>query len=501
MTDLYAKLQNGSDVRGTAIPTDTEAVTITEEMVVHIAYAFVRFIEEKAGKEAEAVRIGVGYDSRLTSESFAQACLRGIELGGARAVLCGLVSTPSMFMSTKFGETDFDGAMMVTASHLPFNRNGLKFFSREAGVEKSDIREILETAARVKLPNIWEVENCEKADLIGCYTRHIVSLIKKEVHATDYDKPLQGLHIVVDAGNGACGFFASRILVPLGADVSGSQYLQPDGHFPNHIPNPEDKEAIASLQACVLTNRADVGIIFDCDGDRSAVVFADGREVNRNRLIALIAAILSEKYVASTVVTDSVTSDGLTRFLEEQLGMHHHRFKRGYKNVINEAIRLNEEGQETCLAIETSGHGALKENYFSDDGAYMATLILCALAKKRREGKELSDLIRDLQEPAESVEHRLSIRAEDFRAYGRQILKELAEFVERTEGFVLAMPNHEGVRVNFQCDGIKGWCLLRLSLHDPILPLNIETEQEGGTDYIYRRLKEFLGAYQELELP
>ncbi len=501
MMDLYARLQNGSDVRGIASPTEAEAVTMTEDMVVHIAYAFVRFIEKKDRKGAEAVRIGVGYDSRLTSEAFAQACLRGIELGGGRPVLCGLVSTPSMFMSTKFEETDFDGAVMVTASHLPFNRNGLKFFSRESGLEKDDIREILEMAAEVSLPNTWTVESFEEADLIGCYTRHIASLIKREVNAPEYDKPLQGLHIVVDAGNGSCGFFASQILAPLGADISGSQYLQPDGHFPNHIPNPEDREAISSLQACVLENKADIGIIFDCDGDRSAVVFADGREVNRNRLIALMAAILSEKNAGTTVVTDSVTSDGLTEFLEGQLGMRHHRFKRGYKNVINEAVRLNREGQETCLAIETSGHGALKENYFSDDGAYMATLILCALARSRKNGKELSELIQALKEPAESVEYRLAIRTEDFRGYGAQVLEALEKYVEQTDGFTPAVPNHEGIRVNVRCDGIQGWFLLRMSLHEPLLPLNIETEQEGGTDRIYRRLKEFLSAYTELVLP
>lgn len=501
MTDRYRKLQNGSDVRGIAIAADGESVTMTTEMAARIAKAFADFLVERSRSREKALRIGVGYDSRLTSREFAAACLRGIQAAGAVPVLCGLASTPSMFMSTKFEETDFDGAIMVTASHLPFNRNGLKFFSRESGLEKEDIRKILEEAAKIVDIKTADRTDWEEADLIGRYAAHIASLIKREVNAPDRDKPLQGLHIVVDAGNGSCGFFASRILAPLGADITGSQYLEPDGRFPNHIPNPEDRGAITSLQECVLANRADMGIIFDCDGDRSAVVFSDGREVNRNRLIALMAAILAEKNPGAAVVTDSVTSEGLTEFLEKGLGMRHHRFKRGYKNVINEAIRLNREGQETCLAIETSGHGALKENYFSDDGAYMATLILCALAKYKREGRKLSELIGGLKEPAESVEYRLAIRAEDFRPYGEKILEELKLFVERTDGLALTVPNHEGVRVDFRCDGIRGWFLLRMSLHDPILPLNIETEQTGGTEYMYRRLKEFLRGYTELVLP
>ena len=94
----------------------------------------------------------------------------------------------------------------------------------------------------------------------------------------------------------------------------------------------------------------------------AATVFPDGREINRNTLIALMGAIVARTAPGSTVVTDSVTSDQLTEFLEKRLGLKHHRFKRGYRNVINESIRLNQEGVESCLAIETSGHGALKEN-------------------------------------------------------------------------------------------------------------------------------------------
>ena len=86
----------------------------------------------------------------------------------------------------------------------------------------------------------------------------------------------------------------------------------------------------------------------------------------------------------------------------------HHRFKRGYKNVINEAIRLNAAGEYTPLAIETSGHAALKENYFLDDGAYLITRLLIALAKAAKQGKNLSALIADLKMPAEAAElHRL----------------------------------------------------------------------------------------------
>ena len=170
--------------------------------------------------------------------------------------------------------------------------------------------------------------------------------------------------------------------------------------------NPEDENAMNSLQNAVKKNNADLGIIFDTDVDRAAAVDKNGESINRNRLIALIATIILKEHPGSYIVTDSITSDGLTEFIEKNLGGHHCRFKRGYKNVINEAIRLNQIGQECYLAIETSGHAALKENYFLDDGAYLVTKLLIMAAQMRLKGIEnLLHLISGLHEAIESKEY------------------------------------------------------------------------------------------------
>ena len=100
--------------------------------------------------------------------------------------------------------------------------------------------------------------------------------------------------------------------------------------------------------------------------------------------------------------------------------------ERGYKNVINEAIRLNEAGIDCQLAIETSGHAALKENYFLDDGAYLATKIVIEAAKT-----PVDELIKDLKYPLEEKELRFKINAEDFQDYGDQLLDSLKEFVAK----------------------------------------------------------------------
>ena len=314
--------------------------------------------------------------------------------------------------------------------------------------------------------------------------------------------PLTGIKIVVDAGNGGGGFYAKNVLAPLGADISNSQFLEPDGTFPNHAPNPEDKEAMHSICMKVLTTQSDLGLIFDTDVDRSSAVDHRGREISRNGIVAMAAALVAEDFPGTTVVTDSITSDQLTVFLEEKLDLVHKRFQRGYKNVINEAVRLNNDGIDCQLAIETSGHAALKENYFLDDGAYLATKIVIKAAKLRLVGKTLDSMIADLEEPLESIEIRLPIIDENFSDYGNQILTDLETWVKTfsDQGVTLVTPNYEGVRVQFDQKNGDGWFLLRKSLHDPIMPLNIESNLKGGCKIIATKIKTFLETYDQLNL-
>lgn len=388
---------------------------------------------------------------------------------------------------------------MLTASHLPFNRNGLKFFTAQGGLNKADITAILTLACENNFKTIQTKGELISRDFISVYSQGLVKQIRQEVNHPDYYKqPLKGLHIVVDAGNGAGGFYAGKVLEPLGADTSGSQFLEPDGHFPNHIPNPENAEAMAAICQAVLENEADFGIIFDTDVDRSAAVDSQGHELNRNRLIALISAVVLREHPGSTIVTDSITSDGLTQFIAK-LGGVHHRFQRGYKNVINESIRLNEAGQESWLAIETSGHGAMKENYFLDDGAYLVSKLLVELAQAKQSGKVLTDLIADLQEPAESEEYRLKVVTEDFKAHGDRVIGQLKAFVIEQTDWQLVPNNYEGIRVACTDAAEDGWFLLRLSLHDPVLPLNIEANVVGGVEKIKSRLIVFFETVSKLD--
>ncbi|MBR7165772.1 MAG: phosphomannomutase/phosphoglucomutase, partial [Clostridia bacterium] len=313
------------------------------------------------------------------------------------------------------------------------------------------------------------------------------------------DKPLAGFHVTVDAGNGAGGFYVSKVLQPLGADTTGSEFLEPDGSFPNHIPNPENKEAMGFACRAVQKAGADLGIIFDTDVDRAGCVDSTGREINRNRLVALASVIALQGNEGGAVVTDSITSSGLKTFIEETLGGKHVRFKRGYKNVINKAIEMNEAGINTPLAIETSGHAALRENYFLDDGAYLATRILIEAAKMKKAGKDLVQLIEKLEEPAESIELRFNITESDFRPVGEKILADLEAFGKK-QGWAVADDSFEGVRIAFNQGEGDGWFLLRLSVHDPVMPLNVESGTPGGCKILAAKLASYLETVSGLDI-
>ena len=490
----YKKLQNGSDIRGVALEgIEGQHINLTEQACRDIGRGFALWLCQKIGKK-QGLRVAVGRDSRLSGETLCNWICDAMVQQGLEVTNFGMASTPAMFMSTVTEGYRFDGSVMITASHLPFNRNGFKFFTAEGGLEKGDIKQILTFAESTESTGL-AAGNLTDGTFMDTYAKILADKIRS---ATGEDKPLEGFRIVVDAGNGAGGFYADKVLKPLGANTAGSRFLDPDGSFPNHIPNPEDKEAMESIMEAVRETGADLGIIFDTDVDRAGAVLSDGSELNRNRIIAMLSAILLREHPGTTIVTDSITSTGLANFISAKGGVHH-RFKRGYRNVINESIRLNAQGQDSQLAIETSGHGALKENYFLDDGAYLVTKLLIELARGKKEGYSLESLIAELEEPAESKEFRMNILLEDFKPYGQDVIDTLTEYAGKQPGWSLAPSNFEGVRVNLDADHGDGWFLLRLSLHDPLLPLNIESNTTGGVKKIAAELAAFLATYDKLD--
>ena len=493
--ERYLKLKSGTDIRGVAVETENSPVELTDEAVFDLTAGFCLWLFKRGVEKGSLV--SVGHDSRVSAERIRAQVINALVTFGFEVLDCGLSSTPAMFMTTV--DLDCEAAVQITASHHPFDRNGLKFFTKNGGLDGKDIEKLIEFSSEYTLP-AEENGSVRKVDYMSVYAKRLRDMICREVNAESYEKPLDGYKIVVDAGNGVGGFYAEQVLKLLGADITGSQFLNPDGMFPNHAPNPENEQAMQSVCAAVKANKADLGIIFDTDVDRAGCVDENGREINRNRLIALASIIALEGNAGGTIVTDSVTSTGLTDFINNTLGAVHYRYRRGYRNVINRQLELNEQGVNCPLAIETSGHAAFRENYYLDDGAYLITKIVIKTAQMGREGKKLESLIETLKDPAEACELRPRIIKEDFRKYGNEVLASLEKYSESRNGWTLADDNREGLRIFLDKAHGDGWFLLRLSVHDPLMPLNIESDSEGGVNLILNEVYRFLKTCDGLDI-
>ena len=430
----------------------------------------VNHLEQKISK-FEDLKVAIGYDSRITSINIKMLITNVLAEMGVDVYDCGLSSTPSMFMSII--NHNMDAAIEITASHLPMEMNGLKFFTRDGGYSGNDIREILTKASTKQWLKDDFKSNPKKLNNMETYCEGLREMIKKGVNAEDYEHPLKNLKIVVDPSNGVGGFYITDVLEPLGADTSGSVAVNPNGRFPTHQPNPENEAAMEAIS----------------------------QATNRNRLVALASYIALKDCPGGIVVTDSVTSDGLTEFIESELCGIHRRFKRGYKNVIDEAKRLTfDEGSKAPLAIETSGHAAFLDNYYLDDGAYLATQIVILLASLRKQDMTIDDILKKLKEPVEENEKRIKIETDNFTEYGNSVLESFKDFTDITSGIERVKLNFEGVKVNFDKKKGDGWLLLRLSLHEPLLVVNCESNSKGGTLKMLETLKAFLSEYDKLDL-
>lgn len=487
------QLQNGSDIRGIAISTEEYTANLTIDAVTQITRGLLNWLlQDETLKEKyykQQLKIGVGRDSRLSGKTLADALIQEALNLGVNVINFEMATTPAMFMSTQYTEFACDAGIMITASHLPYYFNGIKIFNAKTGAEKADIAFILNHVTPVSNHYTGQLET---KTIIGTYANDLVHKIRL---STGLEKPLADMKIILDAGNGAGGFFAEKVLKPLGADISGSQFLEPDGTFPNHIPNPDNKEAIESIKQAVLDHHADLGIIFDTDVDRSAVITKNGEVLNRNNAIAILSYIVLQDYPNTTIVTNSTTSDHLKTFIEN-LGGKQYKFINGYRNIINKGIELNDNGIPCYLSSETSGHTAFKENYFLDDGAYAVAKILMLLPKLKQENKTLEDLISTLVQPKETAEIRFKLEVSDYKVLGNHVLEKLAQ--ANLDGLSINPDNQEGVRFNLDTPLPKGWYQLRMSLHEPLLVLQIELDEENRLQEPLSQLNDFLKQFEDV---
>lgn len=496
------KLQSGSDIRGMYF-SDEDAENAWEEQNTNkvalltptisflVGYSFAKLVQSRSIDDKQ-IHVCIGRDPRDHGKILSKYCCLGAQAAGAEVYDVGLATTPAMFELCRSRHVPCDGGIMVTASHLPKDRNGMKFFTKNGGFSKEDVQALVEGALNFLkdcqnenlLNNFNLNEEIKLRDFMSVYATTLKEALEREVPNIN-DLPLKGLKITFNAGNGS-GFFFNKILQDLGADVKSSIGLIPDSDFPLGVPNPEDKTMVKrTIERCEEVN-ADIGIMLDTDADRCGfVVPHQGKyePLNRNRLIALLSKIFSTTSPGCSIVTDSVTSEGLETFIENDLGLTHVRYLKGYANVISKARELTESGKAIAeMAIETSGHCAMRENGYLDDGTYTAVKVIGLLARQMQKNNEknlpfsLLDLIKDLKEMPIVEELRMTVTDGSIVSTTEifsKIVGELSTICKNKNSWEIDSDNLEGIRIRtLNTDG--GFFMLRKSLHDPLISLQIE---------------------------
>lgn len=482
----WLKLRSGSEIRG-------PQQQLTDERVEKLGYALACWLAERRGTTPDTIALAVGRDPRPSGARIKAALTRGITAADSDVLDCGLCPAPALFKTVQPDCGNADGAVMITAGTADPNVNGMRIITADGGLSEADVDALLLRARDPVVP----VRLVMPHDADGLYYEGLRSAAARCLE-DDALKPLLGMRVVVDArssvGQGYAAFLDS-----MGVETEGS--LLPVGSEGGIAGGPGDPEAIDAVTRAVKANRADMGVLFNADGSRAAIVDDGGRLISQNRLIALVAAMLLDRQPGATFVTDSVTSSGLSAFIAEWSGIHY-RFKRGYRNVINEAVRLNAEGIDCPLAIETSGHAAFRDNGFLDDGLYLATRVICEALNRKREGQNVFSLIDDLKEPVESVEIRLPVLDAEGPAASQSVVETLLSYTLDDPGWQVAPDNREGVRITFNLDGgvNNAWFQLRMSVHDPVMVLNAESDVPGGVQRILGALYTLVQDSESIDL-
>ncbi|XP_021300456.1 uncharacterized protein LOC110428859, partial [Herrania umbratica] len=208
--DKIRRLQNGSDVRGVALEGEKgRTVDLSPRAVEVIAESFgewvIRALEERERRPAEDVRVSLGKDPRISGASLSVAVFAGLARAGCLVFDMGLATTPACFMSTLLPPFSYDASIMMTASHLPYTRNGLKFFTKKGGLTSPEVEQICDKAARKYANRLTKVSTMvnfppKKVDFMSTYAKHLRDIIKERVnHPLHYDTPLKGFQVLLSA--------------------------------------------------------------------------------------------------------------------------------------------------------------------------------------------------------------------------------------------------------------------------------------------------------------
>lgn len=442
------------DIRGIA---DTD---LTNEVVENIGRAYGTMMRRKGHRQ-----VSVGRDVRLTSPRIQEALIRGILSTGIDVVNVGEVPTPVLYYSITRLTTD--GGVMVTGSHNPIEYNGLKI---NEGLLSLYGEQILE------LRDLILSDDFEKGK--GRQTQeNIVPDYKQMLHERIHlDRPYK---IVIDAGNGTAGPIAPEVYESMGCDVI-RLFCEPDGNFPNHLPDPTVSEFTEDIRRRVVEVGADLGLAFDGDADRVGVIDERGNAVFADQILALLARDVLKRHRGAEILFDVKCS----QMLPEEIEKHGGRplmWKTGHSLIKK---KMKEIGSP--LAGEMSGHIFFKDGYFGfDDGIFVSFRLIQFLS---RQEKLLGELIDELPVYVSTPELRIACPEEHKFDVVQALTKSF-----RQEYDVIDI---DGARVSFG----DGWGLVRVSNTQPLLVMRFEAKTQTRLKEIFEIFKNKLSDFPMVDI-
>jgi len=417
-------------------------------------------------KRAGAKKITLGRDCRVTSPRLHKALRAGLMSTGVHIIDVGIVATPLLYFSVF--HFDADGGVQITGSHNPPEDNGFKILRGKSTIHGAEIQQLREL-----------VEKRDFETGLGVASDMPIEPAYIDMAASKIKHGPRRFKVVVDAGNGVGGTCVP-LLQRLGFDVTGL-FVEPDGRFPNHHPDPTIEKNVADLKAKVAELGAEVGIALDGDADRIGVVDAKGRIVWGDQLMILFARSILKEQPGATFVSEVKCSKA----------MYDEIAKAGGKAIMwkvgHSLIKEKMKEEKALLAGEMSGHIFFAHRYYGYDDAIYAAARLCELLTK--EEKTLTDLVDGLPKLFNTPEIRYELPDEIKFDVVRRVVEHFKASAEKEGHQVVDV---DGARVTWK----DGWALVRASNTQAALVLRFEAETEPRLAEIRKKVE---GTLKKLE--
>ena len=422
------------DIRG-IYPED-----VNEELAYRIGRSFVGLFHAK--------KVAVGHDIRLSGPSIQEALVKGLTEAGCDVIDIGQCGTEMIYFAT--AHYKLDGGIMITASHNPKQYNGMKFVQKEARPISSDtgLKDIEQAVMTGDFKPLGGPSGTvEKKDVLDDYIQHLLTYVDR--------KALKPFKIVVNTGNGAAGPIINALEKYLPFDMV-KVYNEPDGNFPNGVPNPilqENREATAKV---VRESGADVGIAWDGDFDRCFLFDEKGNFIEGYYMVGFLAQAFLKKFKGGKVIYDPRLIWNTIEIAEE-LGGTPVMCKSGHAFIKD---RMRKEN--AVYGGEMSAHHYFRDFSYCDSGMIPWLLVLELLSEA---GKPLSALMHERMERY-PISGEINSKVADAKAVLEKIEKEYGPQgkVTKVDGLSVEFPEW---RFN-----------LRMSNTEPVIRLNVEVRQD-----------------------